>query len=845
MMTALFQGRLRRSRGWLVLYWAASIACAMASIVVPHDAIGQPPPSNLAAPAATPVIQFNGTETQLPAKFPFSRRSGLRLRVDPRWTNNYGYRPVEVEISSPKPTTSDHLITIQLHAGYNRNISVEQVFEMPAGSTKATTHVSLPVYQAPVNNFWWDLWVDGVKDKDLSIDRNSPQAWMSSANGSGSNLTFLVAGSNNTNRTLVSTNALELEVLSLNLAEFPTRWIDYTAIDVVSLSLSEVQQLAKQSPTTFDAIRQWVAAGGQLWVSDIGAELEHLPEVSKVFQISETLVPIESENARDAKQRTTADESADKPTEQSTPSTDNNADPGDKDVKAADSAAKADGAEKNIDGKADTPTKPKAEPQEEDLEEHKVQSGWQALRFRRGGTEGQVVTFLDMRTGTRRTVRDPEVIARLQNDANLVTAEQRFEAGDNVPSRRFVGDSNPWFVEQSLGLGHVRAFRGANEAAQFPLTPAPVNPNAVANSDAPDQLPRALAMGLRRTQRWDSRHGMTPDSANTEFAKFLVPGVGLAPVTEFRVLITLFVLLIGPVNYWFLKRFKRLHLMVLTVPLAAIVTTAALFGYAIVADGFDSRVRAQSFTTLDQQTGEAACWTRLSYYSGLAPGKGLTMPADLVMYPILPSWAGDADLAEEKDLAWDGDQALLTKGWLISRTPTQYLTVRSRKSPYRLEVLDSGDKLRVKNQLGTKINTLIVVSEGDRLYFGEDIANGASASLRLIERDDAIRRLNRQIVAHAPQAPDALASGDTEIATMRSRSRYSAFGRSGLQYNPGKLSENLQGEALINLAGLGGQPALALPPRTYVAITETGPEVETGISYAKEEASFHVIMGKW
>ena len=144
--------------------------------------------------------------------------------------------------------------------------------------------------------------------------------------------------------------------------------------------------------------------------------------------------------------------------------------------------------------------------------------------------------------------------------------------------------------------------------------PATANPNAVANSDAPDDLPRSLSYGLRRVQRWDSRHGLTPDSANVEFAKLLVPGVGLAPVTEFRVLITLFVLLIGPINYWLLKRAKRLHLMVLTVPAAALVTTLALFGYAILADGFDTRVRAQSFTTLDQRTGEAACWARLSYY---------------------------------------------------------------------------------------------------------------------------------------------------------------------------------------------------------------------------------------
>ena len=848
MMMAALNDRSRPRRDKLIVCWAASIAAVVVFIALSSGAAGQPPQATPTPPAASPVVQFNGTQTQLPLKFPVSRRTGLSLNVDPRWTNNYGYRPVEVTISSPNPTTVDHVITIELHTGHNRNVSVKQSFEMPAGSTKATTTVSLPVFQTPLNNFFWDLRVDGIKDKDLSVDYKSPQAWMSGATSSGGNLTFLVAGPNKTHRSLVSTNALELEVLSLNLSAFPTRWIDYTAIDVVSLSLAEVQQLAKQSPTTFEAIRKWVAAGGQLWVSDVGAELEHLPDVSTLLQLPETLTLVEAEGTKsqeeadadaadDAEEK---DDTAAKPTDPAAATDDKDSTPAGADAKPADTDAKADEAAKEANENSDATTKKTS-----DVDEHRVLPGWHSIRFRRGGTEGQVITFLDMRTGTRRTVRDPEVIARLQTDPNLVTAEQRFEPTESLVPRRFAGDSNQWFVEQGSGLGRVRAFRGANEAAQFPLAPAAANPNAVANSDAPDQLPRALAMGLRRTQRWDSRHGMTPDSANVEFAKFLVPGVGLAPVTEFRILITLFVLLIGPINYWLLKRYKRLHLMVLTVPLAAIVTTAALFGYAIVADGFESRVRAQSYTALDQVTGDAACWTRLSYYSGLSPRDGLTMPADVVMYPILPSWTGDADLAEEKDLAWDGQQAKLTKGWLNSRTPTQYLTVRSRKSPLRLEVLDSGDKLRVKNQLDTKIKALVVISDSGKLYFGENITSDASAGLQPVERDDAIRRINRLIVEHAPQAPDALASSESDLATMRSRSRYGGYGRNGLQYNPGKLSENLEGEALINLAGLGGQPALSLPPRTYVAITETGPEVETGISYAKEEASFHVIVGKF
>ncbi len=790
--------------------FAVMLAFALMCASVANVAVAQGRRSGKSPTAAAPVAQFNGNKIQLPTKRPVSRTSGMTLSVDPRWTNSYGYRPVEVTISSPKATKADHLITIQLHTGWKRSISAEQDFEFSAGSTSATTTIALPTYQANMNNyFWWDVWVDGLKDKDLSIDRVSSLSWMGSPNGNAASLTFLVAGSSSSHRSLVATNAMEFEVLALELAKFPTRWIDYTTLDVVSLSLPEAQQLAQQQPAAFEAIGRWVRAGGQLWISEVGDEFENLPAVSKFFKLSENL------------------------------------EGSDVDLTTGDRSEKSDSTHSD-EKAAGKDTKSDSQVASETDALH-VANGWHRLRFRRGVPEGQVVTFLDTRTGTRRTIRDPEVIARLRQDPNFVATEERTDSTGAMfgPERKFPPDSSAWFVQQQMGLGTVRAFRGWNEVADFAQSPPTPNPNAVANSDAPDELPRALAMGLRRTERWDARHGMTPDSANVEFVKFLVPGVGLAPVTEFEILITVFVLIIGPLNYWALKRFKRLHLMVLTVPLAATLTTLALFGYAIVADGFATRVRAQSYTTLDQKTGEAACWTRLSYYSGLAPGKGLTMPADMVLYPIQPGWADNVNISEERAVAWNAGEARLTRGWLNSRTPTQYLTVRSRKSPHRLEVLDGGDKVRVTNQLGSKIESLVVVNQSGILFFGEDIADTATAMLQPIERKDAIRRISRLISDSLPQAPPALATNDAELMSLVGRSRYRRYTRYGVQYNAARLSDNLAGDAIANLAGLAGQPALELPPRSYVAITETGPEVETGISYAKEEDSFHLIEGKW
>src|SRR5262249_50379002 len=154
----------------------------------------------------------------------------------------------------------------------------------------------------------------------------------------------------------------------------------------------------------------------------------------------------------------------------------------------------------------------------------------------------------------------------------------------------------------------------ANEIAELVQGTAPTSTNLALGDDSTVESIRSIAFAGRTTRRWEGRHGLTPDTASREFAQLLVPDVGLAPVLEFQILITLFVFVIGPINYWLLKRFGRLFLIVLTVPLAAAITTAGLFAYAILSDGFGTTVRVRSFTSIDQRTGESACWSRLSYY---------------------------------------------------------------------------------------------------------------------------------------------------------------------------------------------------------------------------------------
>jgi hypothetical protein len=734
--------------------------------------------------SATPVGQTNGAVIKMPLKRPASRSSNLTLSIDTRWTQNYGYRPVEVTISSRKPVTADRTISIKLYSGWawNGNMRVEQEFRLPSGSMSASTTVLMPQYQAGMSFYFWDLRVDGYLDRDLSLKQEDAYGISQGGYSGVSGVSFLSTTTAIDQRQLVSPNNMEFEVLSLNLKEFPKRWLSYTCLDAATVSLDELINLKQSSPDAFQALRFWIRAGGQLWVNEVGADFERLPELSKLLQLRASVSP-------------------------------------------------------NVELSDDSPL--------ERQDDGEPQAGWRPLKTVDGSPDGQVMTFMDQRDGTTRTVRNPRVIERLQNDPNFSVISQRFDTTSNdfrPLGRRLWGK---WFVEQPLGLGMVRAFRETNDVTLFQQSPA-ANVNA-GNQNVSADMPPALRMALDSVGRWGSRHGTVPDDANVSFSDLLVPGMGLAPVTEFQVLITLFVVGIGPVNYFLLKRWRRLHLMVLTVPLAAGVVTLALFAYAFLADGFGTTVRANTYTSLDQRTGEAACWSRLSYYSGLAPRSGLTMPDDVAVYPIVPDWNGisiESVVNSKRDLRWAPDEARMTRGWLRSRTPTQYLTVRARTSPIKLEFTPVRDRLRVKNSLNTGIDYLVVADDAGKFWSAEKLANGSLNFLQPVERLDAVDRFRKIVAERSPQTPDALVGTNPQSSFQRRqwmamRGRYSGY--SGNE----TIEANLANASIATLAGTDGREGLALPPRSYVAVTQTGPEVVFGMDGVLEDASFHVIAGQW
>lgn len=733
---------------------------------------------------------FHGAYFISPGDTTYSKASDLRLMVDTRWTNNHGYRPIRLRVVSRQIPNTERRFRIRLHiAGTDKApLDVEQSFELPQGVRETTAVVRVPELFGD-DRCWWDVWVDGVRDPELSAteaeSRNVTPAGTSRSQGT--TLAFMVVHEDAQPSQLIAVNTEPIAGVIVAPDDLPTAWIDYNALDVVAMTPRELEQLEATRPEALAALRRWVRAGGQLWVYSVGQDAEHLADVERCLELT---------NARPLPEP--------------------------------------------FDLSDDNPAASKV------INEHDAAlaaRGWRPLPIG-AGDSARTATFRNKATGRVETVRDAALIA-------LLKVNPAYEAVDNpagaatapVVANR---DTARWYLERPLGLGRVRVFRGGFDPVGLSTAYRMLGgglPNQPPFEPAP---PTPVTTAIETTRDWPKRHGLTPDLASADFADFLVPGVGLAPVTEFRVLITLFVLAIGPLNYWLLMRANRLHLLLLTVPVLALGLTAALFGYAFVSDGIGTVVRVRSFTSLDQTTGEATSWARLSYYAGLAPGEGLELDDDVAVFPIRSEWgkSDERDFDNRHELQRRQGRQVFSKGWLRSRTPTQYLTVRARKSPARIEFARAEDKLLATNQLGAPILYLAVVDESGNVYSGEAIDDNTKIALQPSTHSDALRILRDWMLQNQPQMPPELLASRASSSKPGPPRRFFR-GPGDPDVSVAHMSDNVLNTALADLVAGNAEGVLNVPRRSYIAITETGPEIELGLEDATEEASFHVLQGTW
>ncbi len=171
-----------------------------------------------------------------------------------------------------------------------------------------------------------------------------------------------------------------------------------------------------------------------------------------------------------------------------------------------------------------------------------------------------------------------------------------------------------------------------------------------------------------------------------------IPGVGQAPKLLFLTVILLFAVLVGPVNFLLVRRWKRPLLVLATVPALGIGTTVAMLGIGFVRDGLGVRGVVVSWTWIDQQRHEGTAVAARTLFCGLSPSAFALSPDSIVFSPRATHGSSQG---RRDRWALDTANGLLDGGALPSRQPTPLLASQQGTLRQRLRVRAAGDTLEV------------------------------------------------------------------------------------------------------------------------------------------------------
>ena len=169
------------------------------------------------------------------------------------------------------------------------------------------------------------------------------------------------------------------------------------------------------------------------------------------------------------------------------------------------------------------------------------------------------------------------------------------------------------------------------------------------------------------------------------------------------------------------------------------VASLAVFGYAMLAEGWRASIRAEVMTILDENARRATTVGLTAFYSPLTPSDGLRFSYDTEITPQLPVRYGYYAFASSgvtggasRTIDWTEDQHLVG-GWVTARVPVHFVVRKSEPRRERLNVRREGSAITVVNGLGAEIKQLWWAEPDGRVYSAENLQAGAGASLKLTD----------------------------------------------------------------------------------------------------------------
>jgi hypothetical protein len=193
------------------------------------------------------------------------------------------------------------------------------------------------------------------------------------------------------------------------------------------------------------------------------------------------------------------------------------------------------------------------------------------------------------------------------------------------------------------------------------------------------------------------------------------------------ILATLFLILAGPVNYYYFHKKNRIRMLLISVPVISIAFCLMITLYFVATQGFIKRGGSLSFTMLDEATDSSITLAHHVLYCGLYPLGGFTFPSETLFYPLNhPNTQDNFQFNISKSLH-------LQSGLFSPSFNFLYFTGIPQKT--REKLLFDAASNTVINGFESGIKKLVVVHNG-RILTAEGLASGQKTSLTVFHEAD-------------------------------------------------------------------------------------------------------------
>ena len=237
------------------------------------------------------------------------------------------------------------------------------------------------------------------------------------------------------------------------------------------------------------------------------------------------------------------------------------------------------------------------------------------------------------------------------------------------------------------------------------------------------------------------RHfGPFGNDSESDFNRYFpVVASSRVPVRLVVGLLTLFLILAGPVTLVFLSRKGKRAWFLWMLPAISFAVSAIVFIMSFLSEGITPRLRLHSVTLLDQVAQEATTIGGTAIYAPLSPGT-LAFDGKSEVTPLYDP--NSNELGGGREVTWtDGGKQHFDGSWISSRVPAHFAIRKSEHREERLEVnWLIGDIPEVLNGLGGHIKELYLCRWDGTLFTGENITAGKKIKLK--EVTDARGRSN-------------------------------------------------------------------------------------------------------